>query len=76
MDVLMIAILGKPLWMWALFLGIVLALLVFDLGVLNREDHEIGVAESLRLSALYITLGWPFPASSGRRSGPRGRSSI
>ncbi len=49
--------LGTPLWLWFLFIGIVLALLIFDLGVLNKEDHEIGVAESLRLSALYITLG-------------------
>jgi tellurite resistance protein TerC len=52
--------LGKPLWMWLLFIAIVIALLIFDLGVLNKEDHEIGVAESLKLSALYITLGVAF----------------
>ncbi|WP_245155718.1 TerC family protein [Paracoccus ravus] len=49
--------LGTPLWLWLLFLGLVGALLAFDLGVLNRKDHEIGVAESLKLSALYISLG-------------------
>ncbi|WP_232419343.1 TerC family protein [Paracoccus sp. N5] len=32
-------------------------LLAFDLGVLNRGDKEIGVAESLKLSSFYITLG-------------------
>ena len=61
METLLFALfLGKPLWMWFLFIGIVLALLIFDLGVLNKEDHEIGVAESLRLSALYIALGVGF----------------
>ena len=35
--------LGKPVWVWLSFLSIVLALLAFDLGILNRRDHEIGV---------------------------------
>jgi tellurite resistance protein TerC len=52
--------LGKPLWLWLTFIIIVLALLIFDLGVLHKEDHEIGVAESLKLSALYISLGVAF----------------
>ncbi|MFN7053283.1 MAG: TerC family protein, partial [Gemmobacter sp.] len=52
--------LGTPLWLWFTFLGLVLAILVFDLGVLNKEDHEIGIAESLRLSAFYIALGLGF----------------
>lgn len=46
--------------MWLVFIGLVLALLVLDLGVLNKTDHEIGVAESLKMSALYITLGLSF----------------
>ncbi|MFC7332768.1 TerC family protein [Rhodocista pekingensis] len=52
--------LGKAVWLWLLFLGIVLALLVFDLGVLNRKDHEIGVKESLWLSAFYIAIAAAF----------------
>lgn len=60
MDLLLLTFMGKPLWMWLLFLAVVLALLVFDLGVLNRDDHEIGIAESLRLSAMYILLGISF----------------
>jgi tellurite resistance protein TerC len=59
-EILALLFLGKPLWMWLLFIAIVIALLVFDLGVLNKDDHEIGVAESLKLSALYITLGVAF----------------
>jgi tellurite resistance protein TerC len=60
MDFLLLEFLSKPLWMWLLFIAIVVALLVFDLGILNKDDHEIGVRESLRLSALYITLGVAF----------------
>ena len=60
MEILVLPFLGTPVWMWALFLAIVLALLVFDLGVLHRDDHEIGVRESLRLSALYIAMGLAF----------------
>ena len=51
---------GKPLWLWGVLMGSVLALLAFDLGVLNRRDHVIGVAESLRLSAFYIAAGLLF----------------
>ncbi len=60
MDLLLAAFLGTPLWMWLTFLGAVLALLILDLGLLNRGAHEIGVAQSLRLSAFYITLGVAF----------------
>ncbi len=52
--------LGTDVWLWLLFLGIVLALLIFDLGVLNRKDHEVGVRESLMLSAGYISFGLAF----------------
>jgi len=45
---------------WAVFLGIVFALLAFDLGVLHKTDHEIGVRESLWLSAFYIAVALLF----------------
>jgi tellurite resistance protein TerC len=60
LELLLLLFLGKPLWMWLVFLALVVALLVFDLGVLHRDDHEIGVAESLGLSAMYIALGLSF----------------
>lgn len=59
-DILLIAWLGKPLWMWLAFLAIIVSLLIFDLDFLNREDHEIKVRESLLLSAFYIALGLLF----------------
>jgi tellurite resistance protein TerC len=47
---------GKPVWMWAAFITLVLALLAFDLGVLNKENKELGIAESLWLSAFYFAV--------------------
>jgi tellurite resistance protein TerC len=52
--------LGRPAWAWLTFLGIVVALLAFDLGVLHKDDHEIGVRESLLLSAGYISVALIF----------------
>lgn len=60
MDILTILFMGTPVWMWAVFLTLVLGLLALDLGVTNKTDHEIGVAESLRMSAFYIALGLAF----------------
>jgi len=54
--------LGTAAWVWLAFIGIVIALLAFDLGVLHRDDHEIGVKESLLLSAGYITAALIFGA--------------
>src|SRR5512134_86823 len=53
---------GKPAWVWLAFVGIVVALLAFDLGVLHKDDHEIGVRESLLLSAAYIGVAVCFGA--------------
>ncbi|MGL5048532.1 MAG: TerC family protein [Shewanella sp.] len=53
---------GYPMWVWLMFFGFVLALLAFDLGVLHKEQHEITVAESLKLSAFYICMGLLFGA--------------
>jgi tellurite resistance protein TerC len=52
--------LGKPVWMWAAFLSIVIALLVFDLGVLHKDNKEIEVSESLKLSGFYFALAMLF----------------
>jgi tellurite resistance protein TerC len=55
-------VLGKPAWMWLGFLGLVLGLLAFDLGVLHRKSHAIGIRESLTMSAFYVALGLSFGA--------------
>jgi tellurite resistance protein TerC len=65
--------LAKPIWVWLSFITIVIALLAFDLGVLHKDDREIGVKESLWLSAGYITIAlifgawvwWYFGSQSG-----------
>jgi tellurite resistance protein TerC len=60
LDWLTADFLTKPVWMWLLFLGVVTILLALDLGVLHRKHREIGVRESLLLSAGYLTLGLGF----------------
>ncbi len=61
MDFIMNAVwLDKPVWMWVLFLGIVLSLMVLDLGVLNKKNHVIGVKESLWTTAGYMGLATLF----------------
>lgn len=52
--------LGTTTWLWLVFLAVVFSLLAFDLGVLHRDDREIGVRESLLLSAGYISAGLLF----------------
>ena len=52
--------LGKAAWIWLIFIGVVVSLLAFDLGVLHKDDHEIGVRESLLLSAGYISVSLIF----------------
>lgn len=62
MEVVHEVVMGKPIWMWALFMSIVVILLALDLGVFHRKAREIGVRESLILSAFYITIGLGFGA--------------
>lgn len=42
---------------------LVIAILSFDLGILHKQNKEIGVRESVKLSALYIEK---FPAALSR----------
>ena len=59
MEFLDLTLFAKPVWMWLVFFATVLVLIVFDLGLLQRnsKDREIGVKQSLRLSAFYISMG-------------------
>ncbi len=61
-TVLMAEWLSKPIWMWLSFLGVVVLLLVLDLGVLHKKTREIEVRESLILSVGYISIGLLFGA--------------
>ncbi|MFC3079442.1 TerC family protein [Phenylobacterium terrae] len=73
LEFLTASLLGKPLWMWLAFALVVVVLLVVDLGVLHRKHREIGVRESLLMSAGYLALGLGFGGwiwfELGRESG-------
>lgn len=60
MDFFLVEFQGAAVWMWLLFIAIVIALLVLDLGVLHKKSREIGIRESLLMSGFYITLGLLF----------------
>lgn len=62
MEFLFDVVMGKPVWMWASFIGIVMMLLAFDLGVLHRKQREISIKESLGMSAFYIAIALLFGA--------------
>jgi tellurite resistance protein TerC len=61
-ELLFADFLGKPAWTWLLFVGIITALLAFDLGILHRKAREIPAGESLLLSAAYISVALIFGA--------------
>ncbi|MGE3692871.1 MAG: TerC family protein [Novosphingobium sp.] len=62
MEILLADWLGTPAWFWLAFAAIVIALTAFDLGFLHREDREMGIGESLKLSAFYIGVALAFGA--------------
>jgi tellurite resistance protein TerC len=59
-NFLLYEFLEKPVWMWLIFLVVVGFLLALDLGLLHRKQHEIGIKESLLMSAFYISMGFAF----------------
>lgn len=59
-EFLLVSFLGTPVWFWLAFLAIVAALTAFDLGLLHKEDRVMGIAESLKLSAFYISIAMAF----------------
>ena len=52
--------LGTPAWFWLAFIGLVAALTAFDLGVLHKEDRAMGIGESLKLTAFYVSIALAF----------------
>jgi tellurite resistance protein TerC len=52
--------LGTPIYFWVAFIAIVIGLLVFDLGILHRDEHEIGAKESLSLYSFYVAIAIAF----------------
>ncbi len=70
MEFLFIDWLGTPVWFWLSFLLLVVTLTAFDLGVLHKDDREMGIAESLKLSAFYIGIALLFGAWIWYSRGP------
>jgi tellurite resistance protein TerC len=60
MEFLLADWLGTPVWFWMSFIGIVIALTAFDLGILHKEDREMNISESLKLSVFYISIALAF----------------
>jgi tellurite resistance protein TerC len=54
--------LGTPSYFWLIFVSIVIALLVFDLGVLHKKDKEIEAKESFILYGCYMAIAFAFGA--------------
>lgn len=62
MEVLLMNCLGKPLWIWLLFIVLILGLIAFDLGLFHRKQKEVTISQSLGLSLFYILIGLMYGA--------------
>lgn len=54
--------LGTPVYFWVAFVAVVVGLLVFDLGILHKDEKEIGARESLTLYGFYVAIALGFGA--------------
>ncbi len=50
----------SPFWTWVLFILGIIVLLIFDLVILNRKDHVVGVKESLSWVVVWVLLAMGF----------------
>lgn len=57
------------LWKWVIFNVAILALLIFDLGVLRRKSHDVKLKEALSWSAFWIGLAIVFCGGIWRYDG-------
>ncbi|MBB2488262.1 TerC family protein, partial [Mitsuaria sp. WAJ17] len=70
-EFLHLPLMGQALWLWLVFACTVATLLALDLGVLHKADREIGIRESLWLSAGYISVALLFGAWLWWHLGPQ-----
>lgn len=59
---LLVDYLHAPVWQWLIFMAVVILLMAFDLGILNRREREMSLATSLWQSLFYIACGCAFGA--------------
>lgn len=53
-------LLGIFVWFWLVFVGLVLVFIVFDFGVFNCENKEMGIGELLKFFVFYIVIVFVF----------------
>ncbi|MAH14318.1 MAG: hypothetical protein CMN65_00905 [Sphingomonadaceae bacterium] len=70
MEFLTFDFLGTPAWFWFVFAALVAGLTAFDLGILHKEDREMGIGESLKLTVFYIAVALAFGAWIWTERGP------
>lgn len=46
--------------MWAIFVVLILGVMIVDLGVFHKKQHEVSVKEALGWTAVWVTLGMAF----------------
>lgn len=51
---------SEPFWVWSLFIVFVLAVLILDMKIFHRREHEIKMKEALGWSAVWIILALVF----------------
>lgn len=75
MDSTIAAITALPAWAWAAFFIFIIAMLALDLGVFQREPHEVSMREALAWCGVWFTLaiafnlglGWHLGADIGQQ---------
>ena len=55
-DFLLMPFLGQAVWLWLVFVTVVVALLAFDLGVLHKDDHAIGISRGGATSKIHLIV--------------------
>jgi len=66
------------MWVWIIFILFIILCLALDLGVFNKEDHEIGTREAAKWTSIWVTLALLFSGviywlfSSGNVANPTG----
>ena len=61
---------AMPLWAWGGFFAFVTAMLALDLGVFQREAHEVKMREALAWCAVWVTLALTFNGALWYWRGP------
>ena len=61
---------AMPIWAWAAFFMFIIAMLALDLGVFQRDAHEMKMREALTWCAVWLCLALAFNAGLWFWRGP------